>query len=441
MVEKNIQIAKRPVATPDPQKTAIEFRSSGLFRAGLLSLMIRSLTLGSKFILVLFLARFLSPEELGVWGLINISIAISLYFLGFDFYIFNTREILAYQESECAPMIRDQFVFHLLIYAAVLPLLLILFAAKFIAWQYVGWFYALLILEHVSQELARLLIALSRPVAANLVMFLRMGAWAYIVLAAAFYLKELRNLPSIWSGWIIGVAVSILVAGYSLRRLRWRKLGQVSINWGWIHRGLKVASPFLLGSMSFVIVQYIDRYFLQHFWGEALVGVYTFYFNIANVIHVFIFTGVAMIIYPRLIAAYQQGRFDEYRALMKKLSSGIIWGIAILTGLALFFIDPVLKLIDKQVFIQYRSVFVIMLAGVALLTASYIPHYSLYAKKFDKAIIFSAVAALGVALLANSLLVPRYGIQGAAYATLSSMSTLMIVKSAAALKLRHRKGR
>lgn len=422
----------------DRQKIATGPKPSGLLKTGLLSVALRTLTLGSKFILVLFLARFLSAAELGVWGLMNITIAISLYFLGFDFYIFNTREILANQEPEYTPMIRDQFVFHAVVYAAILPLLLLIFAARLISWQYVGWFYALLILEHISQELARLLITLSRPVVANLVMFLRMGAWAYIVLAAAFYLRELRNLPSIWSGWIIGVSLSILVAAFSLRHLPWRKLGQISINWGWIRRGLKVASPFLIGSMSFVLVQYIDRYFLQHFRGEALVGVYTFYFNIANVIHVFIFTGVAMIIYPRLIAAYQHNRLDEYDALLKKMSLGIVGGIVILATLALLFIDPVLELIGKQIFIQYRSVFIIMLVSVGFLTASYIPHYSLYAKKYDRAIILSAVAALAVALLANSVLVPRYGIHGAACATLSSMATLMIAKSSVALKARKR---
>jgi O-antigen/teichoic acid export membrane protein len=74
-----------------------------------------------------------------------------------------------------------------------------------------------------------------------------------------------------------------------------------------------------------------------------------------------------------------------------------------------------------------------MLGTVSLLTLSYIPHYALFVRHLDKTIIWGTFAALAVAIIANSLLVPTYGLNGAAFATLSSMATLVIIKGAAAI--------
>jgi len=74
------------------------------------------------------------------------------------------------------------------------------------------------------------------------------------------------------------------------------------------------------------------------------------------------------------------------------------------------------------------------LGSVVLLTCSYIPHLALYARHRDKEIIASTVIAFGVVLVANSLLVPRYGLHGAAVATLCSMGVMAILKSLSVFK-------
>lgn len=403
-----------------------------LVKTSIINLFLRGLTLVSKFFLLLYIARFLSPEELGIWGLMTATIVISLYFLGLDFYVYNTREILAQNENGRIPMIRDQLVYHGLVYVVILPLLSVVFLLKLISWNYIGWFYALLVLEHLSQESYRLMVTLSKPTMASIILFFRSGAWVFVVVGLMFMDNDLRTLPFIWSGWIVGVLVSIGMTLYGLRHMPWRESRRIPINWTWMKNGLKVSLPFFLATMSFVGMQYADRYFLQHHWGEAMVGVYTFYASISNTIHIFVFTGIIMLLHPRIISAYQQGRLDEYHALMKKMSYGIIGGVVVLTLGAAVLIKPVLTLVNKQIYTDHLEVFWVMLASVVLLVIAYIPHYSLFVRKHDKAIILSAVSALIVGLIANSVLVPTYGLTGAALATCSSMATLVVVKSWAA---------
>lgn len=153
----------------------------------------------------------------------------------------------------------------------------------------------------------------------------------------------------------------------------------------------------------------------------------------SNSIHVFVFTGVIMILYPRIISSYQKGQLGEYRALMKTMGMGIIGGVVVLIILAALLIEPVLELVGKQVFIESLDIFWLMLITVLLLCVSYIPHYSLFVRKNDKAIIISSVAAVIVGLIVNFVLVPTYGLRGAALASLSAMLTICLIKSSFAL--------
>jgi len=395
-----------------------------VLKTGITNVVLRGLTLSGKFVLLLFIARYLSPKELGVFGLMSVTIGVSLYFLGMDFYVYNTREILAHKETECVPLIRDQLVFHGLTYVIVLPLLLVVFASGLISWKYIGWFYLLLVLEHLSQEASRLLITLSRSSMANVVLFFRSGAWVYVAVAAGIFLDNARGLPIIWAGWVIGILASLGLTAYALRQMTWQNVSRISIDWDWIKNGARISIPFFCATVALMGIQYADRYFLQHYYGEATVGIYTFYAQIANAVQIFVFTGIIMILYPKIVAAYQQGRLDQYRLLMRRLSLGVTGAVVVLVCAVAAAIKPILALVGKPIYAEHLTIFWIMLGSTVLLTCSYIPHYALYAKHRDKEIIASTVVAFGVAIVANGLLVPRYGMHGAVFATMTALAVL-----------------
>ncbi|MFQ6009257.1 MAG: lipopolysaccharide biosynthesis protein [Candidatus Zixiibacteriota bacterium] len=405
-----------------------------MLKTSIINVVLRGLTLSSKFVLLLFIARYLSTEELGVFGLMTVTIAISLYFLGMDFYVYNTREILARKMSKCVPLIRDQLVFHGLTYIIVLPLLLVVFAGGLISWEYCGWFYLLLVLEHMSQEASRLLITLSRSNMANLVLFFRSGAWVYVAVAVGIFLDNARSLSIIWTGWMIGILVSLGLTAYTLRWLAWQKVRRISINWGWIKNGARISLPFFCATVALMGIQYADRYFLQHDYGEASVGIYTFYAQIANAVQTFVFTGITMILYPKIVAAHQQGRLAEYRHLMRKLGLGVTGALVVLVGAVVAAIKPILAVVGKPIYADHLTIFWIMLGSTVLLTCSDIPHYALYAKHRDREIIASTIAAFVVAIVANGLLVPRYGLHGAAFATMTAFAALGCLKTVFLIK-------
>ena len=60
----------------------------------LFDLSLRVAALGGKFLLMVAIARYLTVKDVGDYGLYVSIIVISLYFVGLDFYVYSTRELL-----------------------------------------------------------------------------------------------------------------------------------------------------------------------------------------------------------------------------------------------------------------------------------------------------------------------------------------------------------
>lgn len=403
--------------------------SPSTFILGITSMALRGVVLISKFILMVVLAAYLSTEELGVFALSMVTITLALYFVGMDFYLFSAREILSRPEQAHTRMIRDQFVFHLVVYLGGLPLLALVFIAGVIPWVYAPWIFVLLVLEHFSQELYRLLITLSRPIQASLVLFFRGGAWVYAVLALFLALEQARDLSLLFAGWVAGVACSIGLAAFFLRKMDWKAAFGSSVDWRWIRSGLKSSTVFLAATLALQTVLFADRYFVEAYLGQAAVGVYALFASFASVIQTFVVTGVISILYPKIVSAFQAGEYEEYRRLMRKMAIGAAVACSVLVALAAMMIDPILTVIGKPVFKESVGVFWFMLAASVVLVLSWLPHYALYVRKKDWFILYCSIAALGAMVACNVVLIPMFGLVGAATSQLIAAAVLLVGKS------------
>ena len=183
------------------------------------NILLRAATLASRFLLIFFLARFLDPAQLGLYGLLTATIGYSLYLLGFDFYTFTTREIIKREPKEWGGLLKDQGALSLVLYAVFIPLLSLIFIQQLLPWQLAGWFFALLVLEHLNQELGRLLVAISQQTQASLVLFLRQGTWAIAVVALMAVVPETRSLDYVFGAWSVAGLVTVSVGVYRLSQL------------------------------------------------------------------------------------------------------------------------------------------------------------------------------------------------------------------------------
>lgn len=359
----------------------------------LINVALRGMTLASKFLLIFFLARFLEPAELGLFGLVTVTIGYALYLLGFDFYTFTTREILKRESTEWGGLLKDQGALTAVLYILFLPLLALVFIKGLLPWALVGWFFALLVLEHLTQELGRLLIAISEPLLASVVLFLRSGVWAVTVTALMFIEPETRNLNAVLAAWTIGALLALILGVFKLSRMKiggWHK----AVDWRWIASGLKIAIPFLLATLAIRGLFTLDRYWFESLTSLETLGAYVLFMGFSGALMSFLDAAVFAFNYPGLISAHHRQDACAFRQGLSKLLLQTLVLSAAFVVIALLLINPLLQWLGKPLYLEQQELFPWLLLATALYAIGMIPHYALYAQGHDRSIIHSHLCSL-----------------------------------------------
>ncbi len=399
-----------------------------MFKVAGLSLFFRGITLVSKFLFAIFIARYLTLEELGVFGIFNVSITLSILILGFDFHSYSARTLLQVPLEDRGAMVRDQFVFYLGSYIVFLPTLYLLFFFNAISTKYIILFYAVLVFEHLSQEFYRLFIIFSRPITSNIILFLRSGSWVYVIVSA--WLLEwdfFYNIEVVFYAWLTGVSASVLLSLILIRRLKFKPFRKTAIDTNYIRTGFFASLFFFAGTVAYRIVEFSDRYLLDYYLGKTEVGIYTFFAGMGNLVEIVVQVTVVMIFYPKLIESFSKDK-DKYQQvfLSYKKQLVLVTGVTfIIMGVGIF---PVVHYLDKPEFSNNLIVFFLLATSKIVFNFSLIYHTHLYILKRDKAIMWTTCMAAIANILLNLILIPLYGIAGAAWASLFSFTLILVLK-------------
>ena len=393
------------------------------------NIVLRGLTLVSKFVLLFYLAKILPPEEIGVYGLFYVTISFSLFLLGLDYYAYAQREMHSRPKVEWPIIIRNQFTFYLLTYIFAIPILAPVFTSGILPLKYIGWFYVLVTLEHLSQELYRLLIAMQKPLLANLALFIRSGVWVYAVIVIMWLEPTFRDLHVVWAGWTIGALCSLLLTIFVVQSLDFKKLINVSIDWPWIRRGLPISLRFIIGTLAIRGLFTFDRYIIDAYLGKDSVAVYTVYIALINGITAFIDAGAISILYPKIVASYKQSKLDTYKKYIKKLAVAILFLSLLLNTLigivAYFWFSLFLPEIYTK---NIEVLWLLQLMGVIMVMA-YVPHYALYVRHKDTILSAIHIMSFVIGIVLFLIFIPKYGIIGAAIALIVSWLLVILLKS------------
>ena len=394
----------------------------------LYNIILRGGSIGSKFLFVFFIAKYSIDEyNLGVLGIINSSIAFLIYILGFDFYIFNSREILKDKKENVLGKLKNQMIFHLLLYSFFIPILLIVcYNTDFIPKEYILLFIPILLLEHLGQEFYRVFITLEKSVLANFILLLRSSLWIWLSFLDYYFNRQIiLNTYLIY--WVFNSLIINSISINILYKIIPLTKDSFKVDWRWIWNGIKSASTFFIGSLCFKVIQLSDRYMLDFYFTKKEVGVYTTYAQFVNIIDVFSFSAITMIAYPKLIKAYDTEQ-DKYDKEYKKFSKELIIVTFILTFL-IFIIAPfIFQFLNKEMILENISSFNILLLGIVSYIISTIYHYDLYVRKKDVVILRITILVTLINILSNFILIPKFGIYGASLATLIAFLSILSLK-------------
>ncbi|MFB2594520.1 lipopolysaccharide biosynthesis protein [Paracoccus sp. p4-l81] len=359
---------------------------------------LRVTTLAIRFLLVFFLARYLDPADLGYYGLFTATVTLALYVIGLDFYVFTTREVLRRPEGDRAPPVKAQIALSGLLYLIALPLAAAVLVALGWPGHLIWWFTLIAVLEHVNQEVFRLLIALSRQITASLLMFARQGSWAIAAVAVMALRADARSLDLVLALWAASGLVTAVLGVWAIRH---QQLGgwQARVDWSVVWSGVKVSLAFLIATMALRTIQTLDRYGVEYLNGIESVAAYVLFLGVAGALLTFLDAGVLAYAYPALIALCHQ---REFAAARRKLREMAVQTVAICLGFSVIswlILPYLLAWIGNPLYQDAVGLYPWLLGAVVLNALGMIPHYALYASGHDRQIIYSHLAALPVFLV------------------------------------------
>ena len=400
---------------------------------GALNVVFRGITMSARLVLLVAMARYLEPEQLGVFALFSSANLWGLYLQGLEFHLFSARSLVGEPPASWARGRRDAFALYGTVFVAAAVVWTIVFFAGFLPWTLLPLFLLILAMEHVAQESFRLLNMFERPLAGSVVLLARSGVWMYVVAFVIWRSPSARSLELVFGGWAVGAGVSVLLSLWFLRDLPWRGLGP--IDWRWMKRGLAVSLPLLVGSLAFRGIALFERSWLGYVDGERSLGVFGFYATIAGALSVLAESGVGNVLYPRMLRAWKSGRKDDYRAASR--SVWIAYGAFLLVGIpaSAFAVTFLASHLGHPEYAASLDAYYVLLGAAGLTVAGAAAQYDLWARGRDRTMIAASVTGLIVAVVLGVVLIPRYGLLGAAWCDVGAAAAMLALRGGAVIAL------
>lgn len=393
-----------------------------------LNILLKIISIGPKFILSFFIAKKMSFDEFGKYTLFTTTVLIISTLIGLEYHNSSNRKILKEKSELKNNIFSVQISFYILLYIfLLLPITIILVKINFISYNLFWLFLLIVATEHFSMELFRLLVIFEKPVIASISMFLRTGFWSILVITVLQFSSfiELSDSSWIYWFWLMGSIISIL---FALPFLHLKYNPKVFLNFKIkvFIKDIKSGLVFFMITLSAKVIETFGRYFMDYFETKELVGIFSIFFQISNIINVVIFSGLFVFYLPIVLKSYQEKISTLESIYTFRLK---VLRMSIILSLAIFLISPLLlKYFSNELLLKYIWVLVILVFSQLFLNLFYTSYLQLYASKNDKSILYvymwSTLTQVAVALIFQLFVSPIYAL---AFAVLIGNLTLYIL--------------
>lgn len=189
---------------------------------------------------------------------------------------------------------------------------------------------------------------------------------------------------------------------------------------------MTLAVPLGIGGMLLSLNSSLPRYFIERHWGEGSLGIY------AGMAYVTVAMGmlvnsVGQSLSPRLSQYWAAGSFRSFSGLLGKFALfATVWGLLGI-GVALAGAEKILALLYGDTFADHSQTFVWLMAVAAIAHLSSVCGFGMTAARIirSQSVQFACVAVVG--LIGSLILIPRYGLNGAAWSFGASVLTQLVL--------------
>jgi len=232
----------------------------------------------------------------------------------------------------------------------------------------------------------------------------------------------LRNLTGLYIATIFGETIAVLILAVIV--LRNIKLNPTSFSPDLLKHMLLFGIPLVGNELAWILLNIGDRYLIQGYLGATELGAYAAAYNVSDYIRIALIMSLYQALPPIYIRMWNEKGEEETRKFIEKsLHFYILVGFPVIAGLSitghgLLTILATEKFSSGSVIIPYVIAGMVINGSVAFFSAG------LYIHKKGNILMLLTLLSATVNVILNIILIPRYGIEGAAIATLASFMLL-----------------
>jgi O-antigen/teichoic acid export membrane protein len=371
----------------------------------------------SGIIFMPLITKTLGAHDYGIWAQVQVTIGLVLGFVGLGLPYALTRFLPV--KTDRGEIQEDFYSVLCLVFLVTLAVSITLIAAAdFIAGAFfegatlivkiTGFIILVWSLDQVFLTLFRAFGQMKRYALFTIAnTYVQIGLIAYLVLNGHGILSIILAVLAIRAAIFI-ILLGLVRSQIGLKRPRFRRVREY----------LSFGLPTTPTAVSAWVVASSDRYVISYFLGAASVGIYSAAYGIGTIISMA--AGVLdLVLAPTLSKLYDEGRMEEVRTHLRyslkyllAVAIPFVFGAAVLA-------EPVLRVFSTAEIASEGYSVVPLVALGTLFTIAFVPvRYGVILVKKTRITATIWVACAVVNLGLNILVVPRWGILGAAITTL-----------------------
>ncbi|UPJ66905.1 polysaccharide biosynthesis protein [Bradyrhizobium sp. 191] len=383
----------------------------------LMVMAMRASVMGCKFGLALFIARYLDLSSLGLYGLAAGAIAAVPIVVNLGMNHLLMRDAVTAATSEMIDSMRHYWGFVAFAYAVLLTIttLFTVLVGTSPLWILVV---AVIMFEHVGNDIFYLLSSLQHHVWANAIGFIRGAAWILIYIPLAIWDPSFRSLSHLFGFWLVGGVASVGLFVALSRSWPWLASFSRPFRLGVITDAIQKSFLMLLSDLGFITSQYIDRYLITLFLGLKVAGIYFLFWTVGNSATTFLALVLQQKQRPSLISAYRTSGPSAHRLLAWRFLQTTALATAALSTVIGFTFQLLLPWVAQPGLVTQWSAFWLIVAGLAMRYMADFGALGLFTAHLDRLTTVTNLASVGILVVAQLMLLPLAGLHGAGAAIL-----------------------
>jgi O-antigen/teichoic acid export membrane protein len=382
----------------------------------------RVLRMGMAFFVGVYVARYLGPERFGLLSYANsfVGLFAGLTALGLNSIV--TRELVK------TPEYRDELLgsaFWLKIAGAGLMWIGIVCAIPFTQNNtYENTLIAIIAFSAIFQAFNVIDFHYQAQVKSKYVVYAKSAQ--LVVSSITKITLVVIEAPLIWFAWVYLLDAVVLAIG--LITVYLHNTGKIwSWQWGWQVASalLRDSWPLILSGMAVSLQMKIDQVMIKEMLSAKEVGLYAAAVKLSEAWY-FIPMAITFSVFPAIVNAKKQNKALYYQRL-QKLYDFMIW-LAVLIALPTTFLAPwIIELLYGKEYLQASNVLSIHIWAGVFVSLGIASSRWFVAENYVKKSLYRGLFGLVVNVVLNVLLIPIYGILGAAIATLISQMSFALL--------------